>query len=306
MSHAPIRLAVCACLLCATILPSAAQDATVQATGGLRLRSGASTNSSILTTMVDGTTVQVISEAENGWYQLSYGQYTGYAYGQYLNILPSPPSEEVTSSESSDATDTQGVDQEASSTLSIRVTNGPLNIRSGPDTSYDRVGSLSVGTVVETSGKSGNWYQIDGGYVYGDYVCEIDLNAQTASAVLGQQIADYALTFVGCSYSYGGNGPTSFDCSGLVKYVMSNFDIAINRTASAQLSNGTAVTMAELQPGDAVYFKASGSTTAASHTGIYIGDGRFVHAADYDSGVKISELYSSYYTKIYVGARRMT
>ncbi len=229
MSRFALRAAICSCLVALAILPASAQSGTVQANGGLRLRSEASTSGSILTTMPNGSTVDILSDMGNGWYQVSYGERIGYSHGDYINII-----EELLSD--GEAVD-EATDEEAIS--------------------------------------------------------------------LGQQIADYALQFVGCSYSYGGNGPTSFDCSGLVKYVMGHFDISINRTASAQLQNGTAVSLADLQPGDAVYFKYSGSSTAASHTGIYIGDGQFVHASTYGVGVIVSDLSQAYYANSFIGGRRM-
>ncbi len=230
-----LRAAICSCLVALSILPASAQSGTVQATSGLRLRSEASTSGSILTTMPNGSTLEILADMGNGWYQVSYGDRVGYSHGDYINII-----EEII------------------------------------------VGSNEA---------------VDG---------EAVEDASDEEAVsLGQQIADYAVQFVGCKYSYGGNGPTSFDCSGLVKYVMNHFDITVNRTASAQLSNGTAVSLADLQVGDAVYFKYSGSSTAASHTGIYIGDGQFVHASTYGVGVIISSLSESYYANSFIGGRRM-
>lgn len=121
----------------------------------------------------------------------------------------------------------------------------------------------------------------------------------------GQDIANYALRFVGYPYSYGGSSPSGFDCSGLTSYVYKQFGYNISRTASGQLDNGYSVSSAELQPGDLVMFKKGSSSKRASHVGIYIGGGQFVHASTPKNGVIVSDLGSSYYSSGFVGARRL-
>ena len=79
----------------------------------------------------------------------------------------------------------------------------------------------------------------------------------------------------------------------------------MNRTASAQMSNGTAVTKAQLQPGDLVFFNNGNSSKLATHVGIYLGNGQFVHSSTPSTGVIISDINSSYYSSTFVGARRL-
>ena len=91
-----------------------------------------------------------------------------------------------------------------------------------------------------------------------------------------------------------------------MKYVYANFGINMNRTASAQMDNGTPVSMSELIPGDVVFFKKAGSSASrASHVGIYVGNGQFIHASTSRTGVIISNMSSAYYTTGFVGGRRM-
>ena len=106
------------------------------------------------------------------------------------------------------------------------------------------------------------------------------------------------------TYVYGGNGPNSFDCSGYTSYVYRHFGYTLNRTASGQLSNGTSVSKSELQPGDLVFFRYN-TSKAASHVGIYIGGGQFIHASTNTYTVKIDNLTSGHYANVYVGARRI-
>jgi len=113
------------------------------------------------------------------------------------------------------------------------------------------------------------------------------------------------MKYLGYAYVYGGSSPKGFDCSGFTSYIYRQFGYTINRTASSQLSNGVPIAYADLQPGDLVFFKDHYSTSAASHVGIYIGDGNFIHAENSRSCVKVTPLSQSWYANRYIGARRI-
>ena len=105
---------------------------------------------------------------------------------------------------------------------------------------------------------------------------------------LGQEIADYALEFLGYEYRYGGKSPeTGFDCSGLVWYVYGHFGIPLNRTAADQAKNGVPVPAGEIAPGDIILFYRGGWI---GHAGICLGDGQYVHAMDVGIGVVVSPM----------------
>jgi cell wall-associated NlpC family hydrolase len=253
------------------------------------MRSEASTNGSVVRTLSDGTQVDVLSATENGWYQISVGDTVGYVLGDYLTVVEEE-SEEL---------------PVESAPVYLRVTATSLNVRSGPGTDYEKVASLPAGRVLQVVETLDGWYKVEGGYVSADYVVVVD-SSQAASSEKGQEIADYARSLVGCPYVYGGSSPKGFDCSGFTKYVYSQFGYNINRTASTQLDNGVSVSMSELQPGDLVMFKKAGySGSRASHVGIYIGGGKFVHASTSRVGVIVSDLSEAYYTSGFVGARRI-
>ena len=120
----------------------------------------------------------------------------------------------------------------------------------------------------------------------------------------GQEIVNFAMTFLGVNYVYGGTSPSGFDCSGLVYYCYRHFGYSVNRTASGLAYNGTAVSASGLQPGDVILFTAQNGNYIG-HTGIYIGNGQFIHAPHTGDVVKISSLSSTYYTNHYWGARRI-
>lgn len=110
----------------------------------------------------------------------------------------------------------------------------------------------------------------------------------------GENIAATALNYLGCNYSYGAKGPNYFDCSGLVQYVMEQCGYEVGRTASAQKQNGKEIDRKNLLPGDIVLFRDT-YTSSYSHSGIYIGNNKFIHAANYQDGVIISSLNEHYY-----------
>lgn len=113
-----------------------------------------------------------------------------------------------------------------------------------------------------------------------------------------------AQSLLGTKYVSGGESPRGFDCSGFVKYVYSFAGVKLARTAADQASNGVHVDKSSLQPGDLVFFSYYGSK-GIGHSGIYLGNNKFIHAENRAKGVVITDINSSYYLKNYKGARRV-
>jgi len=295
-------------LLAATLVtPALAATGTVD-TGSsvLRVRAAATTGSSILARLKNGTQVTVLDNTETGWYQISHNGVTGFVSADYLSVTEDAPSQDIPAETPAPVAEEAPVQAEApaeeAQPLVVRVTASSLNIRSGPDTSYAKAGKLSAGRTVEVLEVLDGWYKIDGGYISAEYTVKVDPNAVSK----GQEIVDYAMQFVGYPYVYGGSTPKGFDCSGFTKYVYAQFGYSLNRSAANQLDNGTSVSMSELQPGDLVLFKKAGTgSKRASHVGLYIGDGQFVHASTSKVGVIVSHMTDAYYTTGFVGGRRI-
>ena len=265
----------------------------------LRLRDAASTEATILATANTGDTVVVLEEAGDGWYKVDYKSVEGYMSSEYVDVVTK-----------ADVTIGYGLVQSDGATL---------NVRSGPATTYEKVTTLNDNAVVNIVGIDNGWYKITTngvtGYVSSDYMvtCKDSAGARgdgavavatAASTSMGQQVVDYAKQYLGCPYVYGASGPSSFDCSGFTSYVYKHFGYTLNRTASTQLSNGTSVAKSELQPGDLVFFKYN-TSKAASHVGIYVGGGQFIHASTNTYTVKFDDLTRGHYANVYVGARRI-
>jgi cell wall-associated NlpC family hydrolase len=119
----------------------------------------------------------------------------------------------------------------------------------------------------------------------------------------GSSIVSIAYKYLGYRYVYGGSSPRGFDCSGFTHYVYQSAGISIGRTAAAQYHSGPHVSRANLQPGDLVFF-ANTYQRGISHAGIYVGNGKFINAANESTGVTVSSLNSGYWSSHYYGATR--
>ena len=148
------------------------------------------------------------------------------------------------------------------------------------DTSYDN-GSASTDTSYDNGSTS-----TDTSYDNGSTSTDTTTDSSASDSSLGQQIADYAVQFVGNPYVYGGTSLTNgTDCSGFTMSVMANFGIGLARTAADQAYGGTSVAISDIQPGDLLFY-SDGS--GISHVALYIGGGQIVHAATESQGIIIS------------------
>ena len=113
------------------------------------------------------------------------------------------------------------------------------------------------------------------------------------------QVVNTALKYVGTPYARGGASPAGFDCSGFVMFVYGRSGVRLPHNADKQYQLGLAVSRDALAPGDIVFFDG------LRHSGIYIGDLRFVHATKPGDVVKVSRLDEAWYRRRWVGARRL-
>ena len=156
--------------------------------------------------------------------------------------------------------------------------------------------------------EDGNWYQITfsgtTGYVRADGCQTVqysDYAGTSAVKSAREDLVDYAKSFLGTRYVWGGASPSGFDCSGFTMYVFAHFGYPMSHGASDQLYAFTRVSTAQRLAGDLVFFSYGGGDI--SHVGIYLGGGAFIHATS-NGGVKIS-YFDGYYSSAYVGAVRI-
>ena len=290
-----IRTVFTAGILAAVLAVSASALDSIKAgvvdASALNLRQQATTESASLKMLSNGTDLSVIGE-EGEFYKVSAAGTVGYAHKDYVIIK-----------------DIMNI----SNGGGIKVTASALNLRAEPSLSAAVIGKLYEGTTAEIIGINSGWLKVNSsagtGYISPDYVEYIELSSASAgqapsNSSLGQQVVDKALSYLGVKYVYGGASPSGFDCSGLSYYVYKQFGATLNRSSSAQTSNGYKVSKSELMPGDLVFFSSPGSSSVG-HVGIYIGGGQMVHSVKPGCYVEIDTINSGYYSTYYWGARRI-
>ena len=103
----------------------------------------------------------------------------------------------------------------------------------------------------------------------------------------GGDIVQIAYALLGSPYASGGNSPSGFDCSGFVQYVYSRAGIHVSRSSSTQAYDGVGVSYENAMPGDILSWGHNGRVT---HSAIYVGNGMMIHAANYKTGVILSNI----------------
>jgi peptidoglycan DL-endopeptidase LytE len=147
---------------------------------------------------------------------------------------------------------------------------------------------------------------IDGSplYISSLPVPEAESDVESEAQPLRYQLASMGLEFLGVKYRRSGESEASgFDCSGFVKTLFEKFQISLPRSSRDQYQIGEKVDKDKLEIGDLIFFSSRGRTP--SHVGVYIGDDKFLHAALKARRVLISSLTSPWYTKRFLGARRL-
>ena len=162
------------------------------------------------------------------------------------------------------------------------VSNGQLPVQSGPQWGAGEGGGVS--------GIGGN-----------DVYPRSERPYFTASS---QAFMNEAYKYLGVPYVWGGNTYNGIDCSGFVKNVYDALGFPLPRLGSDQMAYGVPVPAEQLQPGDRLYFTPRTERLGVHHTGLYVGNGYFIHASSGKHQVTVSRLSESYYRKNFVCARR--
>ena len=122
------------------------------------------------------------------------------------------------------------------------------------------------------------------------------------SATVGSAVAQKAYTLVGSPYEYGGYGPRTFDCSGLVYYSYQQVGYSAPRTSAQQYRAASPIPVEQAQAGDLLFFSYANKV---SHVAIYLGDEQFVHAPSSGKRVSVASLRNAHYQQHFVSAGRL-
>ncbi len=267
-----------------------AVDYGMVTTDVLNFRAGPGTNHEVIGQLRRGEVIRIIGNGGNNWVQVVYNGREGYVSLAYLSVRTVD-----------ETTDRGNVDRSGQAGY---VTASALNLRKEPSTDSEVLKVLGNHQEIQIIKDMENgWSQIhaDGetGYVSNEYIA---LGQAPAPSSKGEEVIAFAKRFLGTPYRYGGTTPAGFDCSGFTQYVFSHFGIHLGRTTYDQVNNGTYVSKENLQIGDLVLFRQSGSV---DHVGIYCGDGNFIHSTKPGDVLKIDTLNSGYYSRYYHSGRRV-
>lgn len=254
----------------------------------VNLRQLPSTDSAIVGKVVCGDNLVSYGKSEDGlWYKVKFANTEGYIYAEYVS-------------------------EDTSKILGKGTINDGVNFRTEPSTDSEVISQLLPNSEITITGSEGEWYKVlvgeQEGWVVARCVDRVTSTSRSGTNSTAQKILELAKQQLGKKYVWGATGPNSFDCSGLTKYIYGKVGIKLERVSYSQATQGIKVSKANLQPGDLVFFSginASSSKAKISHVGIYIGNGKFIHAANSSRGVVTDELNSDYYSSHYVTARRV-
>lgn len=275
-------------------------------------------------------TVNVL-EINNKWALVESGTNRGWVLASKIEKVSAEQKPEEKVEEKQEEKKEEQAKQEVQQEVTKYINSEVVNLRQGEGTSTESIARLSKGTQVTVTSENNGWSKVKvndkEGYILSTLLSDrkpevttsrnLEQTRQettqtqtntsnaveetpaqtTSSSSKGQEVCNYAKQFLGCKYVYGGTSPSGFDCSGFTQYVYKHFGVTLNRTAEAQASNGTAVSKSNLQAGDLLIF--------THHAGIYLGNGTFIHAGNSKTGVIITSLSDSYYTRNYITARRI-
>lgn len=190
-----------------------------------------------------------------------------------------------------------------------KVQGASVNIRQYPDRQSKTTKRMNQ-SEVRVIGQNKEWYQVkaaaDVGWIYKKYVKVDRPELIPYTKVIGEEIVDYGLQFLGTPYVWGGSDlRKGVDCSGFTQEVYKAFDVEISRVSYTQVKDGPTVAKENLRTGDLVFFDTVGKNNGGvSHVGIYMDNNKFLHS-DGTHGVMVSDLNSPYYTRNYVKGIRV-
>jgi cell wall-associated NlpC family hydrolase len=297
-------------------------------TTGLRLRADAAPWADLLAIIPEGALVQVVGAPKAGgngnpWYQIASEGNVGWSDGTYLELAVAPtggtaPAPRAAPVPTTTPT-TAGLTAGMWATVTDTTGTTGLRLRAAPAPWEQLIAIIPEGTTLKllegpANGGNGNaWYRVawdtSWGWVDSTYLAASSAptgNSATGGTANSNALVQVALAQVGKKYVWGATGPDTFDCSGLTVYVARKaLGITLPRVAADQARAGVHVDEADLVPGDLLFYENT-YQPGITHVGVYIGNRRWVDAANESTGVIVSGMDEAYWKSRYVGARRIT
>lgn len=194
------------------------------------------------------------------------------------------------------------------------ITNNGVNLRLRPNIESKALSVVNNSDRVLVLEKNGEWSKVlfegNTGYVFSKFIATEDefkaLVSRAGQRNDAEKLLIMANSLIGTPYSYGSNGPNSFDCSSFIQYTYKNaLGITLPRVSKDQARAGETVSKNDLKSGDIVAFNTFGKPGSITHVGIYLSDGNFIHASSSGDGVSIDSLSQGYYSNRYITASRI-
>lgn len=280
----------------------------IKVTSSLRVRSGTSTNSSVLGYLTNGTKVTITGQ-DGDWYTINYNNKKGYISKSYVTLLSNSASTGTSTSSTSSSNKTGTV---------VNITSN-LRVRAQANASSSVLGYLINGSKVTITGESGDWYAINFngkiGYVSKSYIA---IGDEADSSTTYNTILASMKAHIGSPYVWGGSGEfitkalldslskrypsqaangaytrayaqvdsgkRAFDCSGLMQWGYAQAGISIGRSTWDQIENGVEVSLSDVKPGDLLF------TSSLGHVGMYIGNGQWIESPNKSADVRIASV----------------
>lgn len=281
-------------------------------------------NALVIDTSTEEKQVEIVSEV-NGWSYIKMGTTSGWVRTE--NIQKRQVENKENEPENNNNNSSQKVGY---------ISGGTVNFRKVPNSSGEILKTLTRNDKIIIIESGEDWAEVEyngtRGYVATDYISDKEIETASRSSigrktsnketteetkaptketevvtlenVTGADIVAYAKNYLGSKYVSGGSSPSKgFDCSGFTSYVYKHFGISISRTSSGQSGNGKTVAKSDMKAGDIICFSNSSGSKKIGHVGIYVGGGKFIHAANSRKGVIISNVSGDGY--YFVVAKRI-
>ena len=302
------------------VTPQSKTGQVTNVSTSLRVRSSASTSSSIVGHLYPNEKVAITGESGN-WYKIKHDGKAGFVHKDYLKVVNGGS----TDIDKPVVPEIPDVKPESGKGQVVNISSN-LRIRSTASTSGSIIGYLVSGDVFDITGKSGSWFKINHkgkvGYVHSDYVKKVDSSTDGGNG--GQvtnkyeQILNIMKAHVGTPYIYGGSGEEittsslnvlkkrfpdhaakgsyniaskyinsgyrAFDCSGLMQWSFRQAGVNIGRTTYDQVKAGYEVSPSTAKAGDLLFFSNLG------HVGMYIGNGQWIESPKPGQTVRIANV----------------